>query len=165
MKRNVLKKITGIVLATVIAVLVIRVFMDITEKYNRMWQDCYVEEARKIYNAGGNLLNIELPEHTLRGFPICYYSTSVIIVSLLLFCVIRFCFGAKIKYSVLCSVILLVVMAIPITLSAMDYYNKNYKENVEYLYGINHNIWWQEDASNVVQMVEVDGKLYVVDTE
>ena len=111
--------------------------------YRQEWNVYFVSEAHRLYDAGR--LPANLPEHSLNGFPLIRHIIVSAALSIMLFVLMKLCLRIKTKVSIICPSVLLVLLLATITLSAVDYYDHDYRKSVEDAYIIHHESWWQEE--------------------
>ena len=142
----------GVFIFAIMASVLVYVYATLINNHQQNWQAYYVVVAQDIFNNGGSIN--QLPQHSLEGFPLLLCSCSILVVSVLLFVFTRFCIGVSRKKAVVGTIVVFIIMIISIVLFAADYYRRDFKANVDYLYTLNHNNWYEENPDLLDSVVQ-----------
>lgn len=142
----------GVFIFAIMASVLVYVYATLINNHQQNWQAYYVVVAQEIFNNGGSIN--QLPQHSLEGFPLLLCLCSILVVSVLLFVFTRFCIGVSRKKAVVGTIVVFIIMIISIVLFAADYYRRDFKANVDYLYTLNHNNWYEENPDLLDSVVQ-----------
>lgn len=115
--------IIGIALILIIYSYIGRAFQD----YGSKWTNTLYDTAYQLYK--GDISIKQIPSYSLLGFPIKYYFLTPILITLLLSVILMPCLKVKVRFAIICSVIVLVIFEIVSGCVAYDYY-LNYRNNI-----------------------------------
>lgn len=145
--------IIALILSGIVMCLISFVYMGLFLNQKDGWESYYLNAARNVYLSNTNIE--KLPEHSLNGFPLHFY-LIMLISALLLFVVIKKCMRINTKMAVVWSACLFILLSIPIVISSLDYFSRDYRTNVNSTLLLYKNVLNDNDSG--------DGNIGVVDT-